>query len=88
LGGEDYKGQPVVRVLIRERWWEVRLKGVWFGGQRFAYEKIASGAAEGEIFFYRVLTEDTQLGNGSDHHPKAYSEIKCRLVAWLPRQQI
>lgn len=82
------RGQPVVRVLIRERWWELRLKGVWSRGQRFAYEKIASGAAVGELFFDRVPPEGTQLGNGSDHYLTAHSEIRCRLVAWLPRKQI
>ena len=36
--------QPVVRVLIRGRWWDLRLKSAaWYGGQREAYERIAYG---------------------------------------------
>lgn len=80
-------GQPLVRVLIKDRWWELRLKGSWCGGQRAAFEKIASGAAPGELFFYPVPTDDTQIGNSSGGHPNPHSKIKCRLVAWLPRMR-
>jgi hypothetical protein len=81
------EGQPVVRVLIRDHWWELHLKSAaWSGGQRAAYEKIASGAAAGELSFYRVPTDDTQFWNRGD--PNAQSEIMCRMVAWLPREQM
>jgi hypothetical protein len=82
------EGQPVVRVLLKDSWWELRLKGSWCGGQRAAYEKIASGAAPGELFFCGVPVDNTQLGNCSDRDPHPDSIIKCRLVAWLPREQI
>ena len=79
----------MVRVFLRDSWWELRLKGSWFGGQRAAYEKIASGAAPGELFFYGVPTDDTYPGNSRpERNPNAHSKIKCRLVAWLPREQM
>lgn len=70
--------QPVVRLLIRDRWWELRLKGFWSPGQRLAWENIVSGAAAGELFFHGLSTDKSY----------AHSKIKCRLVAWLPRDQI
>ena len=70
-------GQPVVGVLIGDRWWELRLKGAWSGGQRAAFEAIASGAAAGELFFHHGPS-------GGD--PGAHSEMMCRMVAWLPRE--
>jgi hypothetical protein len=83
------EGQPVVRVLIRDRWWELRLKSAdWSCGQRTAYEKIESGAAAGELFIYRAPTNDTQLRNRSNGHPNAQYEIMCRMVAWLPREHV
>ena len=34
------EGRPVVRVLIGDRWWDLRLKSAsWYGGKRAAYEK-------------------------------------------------
>jgi len=82
------EGQPVVRVLIRNRWWELGLKGSGSPAQRFAYEQLASGAAAaGELFFLAVRRDDTQLRNGSESDPNAHSEIKCRMVAWVPRDQ-
>lgn len=71
-------GQPVVRVFIGDRWREMRLKrGAWSGGQRAAYDKIATGAAYAEIFFHRAPDDDTQATN-----------IMCRMVAWLPREPV
>lgn len=78
-------GQPVVRVLVRDRWWELCLKDTRSGAQIAAYEKFASGAADGELFFYRAPTRDTQLGNGSGPCLNGHSEIRCQMVTWLPR---
>jgi hypothetical protein len=73
------EGRPVVRVLIRERWWDLRLKSAaWTGGQRAAYEKLAFGEAAGELLVYRVPTED----------PSQRFEIMCRMVVWLPRERM
>jgi len=72
-------GQPVVRVLIRERWWELRLQRTWSGGQRAAFEAIASGAASGDLFFRR---------GPSCSDPNAPAGIMCRMVAWLPRERM
>jgi len=69
------EGQPVVRVLLGDRWWQMRVKCSRYGGQRAAYEKVASGAVRGEIFFLRVPTS----------RPLAHQRIMCRIVAWLPR---
>jgi hypothetical protein len=83
------EGQPMVRVLIRDRWWELRLKSAgWTGGKRAAYERVASGAAAGELFIYRVPMENTQLGNRSDLNPNTHSKTICRIVAWLPRKKV
>lgn len=73
------ENRPVVRVLIRDRWWDLRLKSAaWTGGQRAAYEKLASGEAAGDLSVYRVPTED----------PNQQFEIMCRMVVWLPRERI
>jgi hypothetical protein len=69
--------QPVVRVLIGDWWREIRLRrGAWSGGQEAAYEKIVTGAANGELFF-PLPTDDAQPG-----------KIMCRVVAWLPRERM
>ena len=69
----------MVRVLIRDRWWDLRLKSAaWTGGQRAAYEKLAFGKAAGELSVYRVLTAD----------PTERFEIMCRMVVWLPRERM
>jgi hypothetical protein len=66
----------------------LRLKSAaWSGGQRAAYETIASGATAGELFFYRAPTNDARLGNASGGDLHEHSEIMCRMVAWLPRKQ-
>jgi hypothetical protein len=73
------EGRPVVRVLIRDRWWDLRLRSAaWTGGQRAAYEKLASGKAAGELSVYRVPTEDSTQ----------HFEIMCRMVVWLPRERM
>jgi hypothetical protein len=84
------EGQPVVRVLITGRWWELRLKSAaaWTGGKRAAYETVASGAAAGELFLYRAPIEDAQPGNRSDRNANTRSKIICRIVAWLPRKKV
>jgi hypothetical protein len=83
------EGQPVVRVLIRDRWWELRLKSAgWTGGKKAAYERVAFGAAAGELFIHRAPIEDTQLGNRSDRNPDTHSRIICKIVAWLPRKKV
>jgi hypothetical protein len=67
-------GQPVVRILVRHRWCELRLQSVtWSSGKRVAYESVASGEAGGELFLFRVPAGD---------------KIMCRMVAWLPRNQV
>jgi hypothetical protein len=82
------EGQPAVRVLVRDRWLELRLKyGTRSGGGEAAYQRIASGAAHGQLFFPCTPTADTEFGNGSGDISKAHSEIKCRILAWLPREQ-
>ena len=82
-------GHPVVRLRIRERWWELHLKtAAWSGGRRAAYEAVASGAAAGELFIYRAPKKDTQLRNRPDGRPTERSEIMCRIVAWLPHMQL
>jgi hypothetical protein len=79
------EGQPVVRLLLGDQWWEVRLKhGAWRSGQSAAYEKIASGKAYGELFFFAPRTGAAQRSDGDPAH----GEIKCRVVAWLPREQM
>lgn len=84
---EIVEGHPVVRVLIGDRQWELRLKraACCNGGKKLAYEEISSGAATGELFLDRVPTADPKIGNGSGCDPNAHSEIMCRIVAWLPR---
>jgi hypothetical protein len=73
------EGQPVVRVLISDRWWDLRLKSAsWFGGKKAAYEKLASGEAGGELSVYRMPKED----------PTQHFEIMCRMVVWLPRERM
>ncbi len=68
----------MIHVLIKDRWWDLRLKSAaWTGGQRAAYEKLASGQAAGELSVYRVPTEDTT----------ERFEIMCRMVVWLPRER-
>jgi hypothetical protein len=83
------EGRPVVRVLIRDRWWELRLKSAdGAAGRRAAYDKIESGAAAGELFIYRVPTDNRQPRNRSDGYPNTPCEIMCRMVAWLPRERV
>jgi hypothetical protein len=83
------EGQPVIRVLIKNRWWELRLKSVsWSGGQRVAYEGIASGATAGELFFNRLPPGGGLLWKRSGRDPNDYSGIICRMVAWIPRGQM
>jgi hypothetical protein len=77
-------GQPVIRARIAERWWELGLNSAWSAGQRAAYEKVASGAAAGELSLYRVPRDGTRHGNAGS----PYSEIMCRMVVWLPREPI
>jgi len=82
---EIVEGQPVVRVLIRDRWWELRIKSALYGGQRAAYEKIVYSEAAGELFFYCAQTGGAQLEDGIDGDTNAHPGIICRMVAWLPR---
>jgi hypothetical protein len=82
------RGRPVVRVLVKDRWWELRLKSARSGGQRATYERIASGAAVGELSFYRVPADDKRLGNATDEDSGGHPEIMCRMVAWLPCEQV
>jgi hypothetical protein len=83
------EGQPVVRVLISERWWDLRLRSAaWYGGQRQAYEKIASGQAADVLFFYREPANETRLANRPHSDLNSHSEIMCRIVAWLPRKRM
>jgi hypothetical protein len=78
------EGQPVIRARIGERWWELGLNSYWSPGQRAAYEKVAFGAAAGELSLYRAPRDGTRHGNAGS----PYSEIMCRMVAWLPRERI
>lgn len=73
------EGRPVVRVLIGDRWWDLRLKSAsWYGGKRAAYEKLASGEAGGELWVYRMPAKD----------PTQHFEITCRMVVWLSRERM
>jgi hypothetical protein len=78
--GSGAHQRPVVGVAPEKRRMDGRKKA--------AYEKVASGAAAGELFIYRAPIEDTQLGNRSDRNPNTYSKIICRIVAWLPRKKV
>jgi hypothetical protein len=82
------EGKPRVRLRITERWWDLNLNGAWSRGQKAVYDKVASGAAAGELFLYRVPRDEPQNGNGSGGGPSACSDIMCRMVAWLPRERI
>jgi hypothetical protein len=73
-------------VLIKDRWWELRLKNARSGGQRATYERIVSGAAAGELSLCSVPA-GTQPGKVSDRDPGAHPVIVCRMVAWLSRDQ-
>ena len=68
------EGQPMLRIFMGRRWWEIRLRStVWSRAKKAAYEKVASGAARAELFFSR--------GSFGASGP-----IACRIVAWLPRE--
>jgi hypothetical protein len=76
--------QPLLRVLIRGQWRDFRLKSAaaWSGGRRSTYEKLAAGTALDEIVLYRAATGLVEK------HVDGGSEIRCRIVAWLPREQM
>lgn len=60
-------GQAVVRLLISGRWWNLRLKSAaWTGGQKAAYEKIASGEAAGELLFIVRQRMTRKPGNNTE----------------------
>ena len=69
----------MVRVLIGDRRWDLRLKSAsWYGGQRAAYEKLASGKVAGELSVYRVPAKD----------PTQHFDIMCHMVVWMPRERV
>ena len=80
-------GRPVVRVLSGDRWWEMRLKSPRRGGQRAAYERIATGGVHGELFFFRAPSGNGQRLTGLSADTGTLSRMMCRIVAWLPRQR-
>jgi hypothetical protein len=83
------QGQPTVRVFIKGRWWELRLKkGAWHGGKKAAYEMVASGVAAGELIFCRPPAAAKHRGNRVEGESGEKIDILCRMVAWLPRARM
>ncbi len=84
------EGQPVIRVLIGDRKWKLRLKrtACCSGGKWVTYCEIASGTAIGELFLYCLPTDARNIGSASGCDSKAQSEIMCRIAAWLPRERV
>jgi len=81
-------GQHIVRVLVGDQWWALRLNDAnWSRGRREAYEKIAAGeAAAGDFLLYPRLTHEALIQNRSSRDLRPY-EIECKTVAWLPRER-
>jgi hypothetical protein len=86
--GKIAKGRPVVRVLIKDRWWELRLKPARSWKHRAAYEKIASGAAAAELFIYYVPVDDAQPENAARGDSGGYPRIMCRMVVCPSGEQV
>jgi len=74
-------GQPALRIRIGRRWWEGRLRSsAWSGARRAVFEKVASGAARGELFLFRAPSV-----NGTEGDLDTQGQIMCRIVAWVRR---
>jgi len=82
------EGQHIVRVLIRDQWWALRLHDAkWSRARTDAFERIAAGeAAAGQFSLYPRPTYTGRIENRSSRSRRPY-EIACKTVAWLPREQ-
>jgi len=80
-------GQPVVRILIGQRWCELRLNNAsWSSKKRAAYESVASDAAGAELFLFRQ-SADARRQDSSGRQGDAHT-IVCRIEALLLRSQV
>jgi len=82
------KGQHIVRVLIGNQWWALRVQDrKWSPGRREAYEKIAAGEAAAEEFcLYPKPARKGRIPKRASRDVRPY-EVECKTVAWLARQQ-
>jgi hypothetical protein len=82
------KGRHILRVLIGNQWWALRLDDTgWSRSRSEIYQRIASGeVATGEFLLYRRPAYQGRSRNrpAGSLHPY---EIECKTVAWLPREQ-
>jgi hypothetical protein len=82
-------GQPVVRILIEQRWCELRLNSAaWSSGKRAAYESLASDAAGAELFLFRQSIDDARRQDSSGRQDDGQGIIVCRIAALLLRTQV
>jgi hypothetical protein len=82
------EGRHVVRALIGDQWWALRLNDAkWSRSRKEAYEKIAAGeAAAGDFLLY---PKPTCRGSPSPNRfgwDRLPYEVECKTVAWLPRE--
>ena len=82
------EGQHIVRVLIGDQWWALRIYDAkWSRARAEAFERIAAGeAAAGRFSLYPRPTFIGRIDNHSSRSLRPY-EIACKTVAWLPREQ-